>query len=84
MNLVFRAWFAVNAHNVPISGEDDVTVFLWTVNVVWIEGLIWGPFIVIDGVFVYDLENVLSFQDGEDAVDRNQLSLLEGRAQDET
>ena len=71
MNLVFRAWFAIASHNVPISGEDDVTVFLWTVNVVWIEGLIWGPFIVIDNrVFLDDLENVLSFQNGEDALNK--------------
>ena len=67
--LVLRAWFAIASHNVPICREDDVTVFLWTVNVVWIEGLIWGPFIVIDNrVFLDDLENVLSFKDGEDAV----------------
>ena len=70
MILVLRAGFAVTAHLVPISGEDDVTVFLWTAKVIWIEGLIWGPFIVIDGVFVDDLENVLSFQDGEDAVEQ--------------
>ena len=65
---VLRAGLAVAAYNIPIGWEDDVTVFQWAVRVVRVESLIWWSFFIFaNGLFLDDLEDVLSFENGEDA-----------------
>ena len=68
--LVLRSGFAVAAYNIPVEGEDDVAVFRWTVNIVRVQGLIWRSFFAVYyRVFLLDdLEDVLSFKNGEDAL----------------
>lgn len=67
MILVILTFLAVFSNHIPRGGEKHVAIFDWASGIIRVVHRIGGELVGGEGGFLLALEDVLAFQDGEDA-----------------